>query len=229
MNEELDLEEPVNNIILNNEDVAEHMKPLECLFKSAKDYDVALNCEDLEKNMKPDEVKSLSFNGKEVFKYIIIGTSVLVLKSSLYFLVENPHKLYEYLSYVNDLINFGELPKQIQLGLVFIIIVAVFFLCEKLYNQFFNQLFATKIYNLIRESFICDNNLILCDDDVVDIYSAEYNVPKEYFIKDILPEIKRQIRLDNLIDTSKHVYLYQNVENHVEVYTWKSSQETQTN
>lgn len=87
-----------------------------------------------------------------------------------------------------------------------------------------DRLLAIKIYNQIKYKLVSDSSIVINELDVISKYSAENNVTKEYFIGEILPEIKRKIHLDKLIIKRKHIYLLQNVEYPVEVYMRKVAQ-----
>ena len=166
---------------------------------------------------KNEEVKSFYFNGRELFKYTIIGTSIVFLGCSVLYLVDNPQKINDFLNSIND-INRG-LSTEVQICvicvLLFSLLTFMFFLFEKT-----SVSTAQKIVTLIRNSFIADKSLVVYESDIVNNYSVYFNVDKYYFIQFILPEIKKLSESDQNISITRQLVSTENEDFEMENWTW---------
>jgi len=171
---------------------------------------------------KNSQIKTFNFNGQELFKYIVLGTSILVLKYSIYYFFENPGKLEQL---VNKLINmnFQGLPMQVQLSVVLITIAFTYFMMEKMYSKCSDNSIANKVFSLVKEKLITNKNLAIFGQEIIENYSAMFNLKKDYFVKNILGELKRMIEVDGSISISKYVNLNgdgSDCEEEIEVWKW---------
>ena len=96
--------------------------------------------------------------------------------------------------------TFDGLDKFNQVLIIFVCITTTMYICEHLYKMYYNNDKANYVAKLVRESLINDNQLEICEDDVVNTYSEDLQVSKYYFINEILPEVKRLLYLDGNIE-----------------------------
>lgn len=172
------------------------------------------------KNANQDEVKSYWFNGKVLFKYMLIGGSILAIKYSITYFMENPEKLEAILENYK---LFNGLDVQFQILIVFVFITLIFFVIEKTYVSVSNNNKANYVFNLIKESLISDTSLQVFDDDIITIYSNELKVNQDYFKENILPEIKRLGYVDRSISVTRQRF-FDEQNNECEVDVWKCFQ-----
>jgi hypothetical protein len=133
---------------------------------------------------------------------MLIGTSILVLRYSIVYLIDNPEKLYNFI----DSVNFNDLSMQVKLCIIFILITIVFFTCHQTYRNIQNNSVANKVFNLIRESFMAETRLEIYENDIINLYAGEFQVNVDYFVKNIFPEVKRLTYLDGNIEIFKQKY-----------------------
>jgi hypothetical protein len=165
------------------------------------------------------EVKSFNFDGHELFKYMIVGGSIMVIRYSLIYLIEHPNRLSELVKYE----DFDRLPIQVQILIVFVVITFIFFMCKCGYNMVSNNRSSNHVFNLIKESLVNDANIEISDDDIVTFYSTELKLGQEYFRSSILPEVKRLAYQDGTLSITKYKY-QNNQDQESEIDVWKCFQ-----
>jgi len=153
--------------------------------------------------------------------YLIIGGSLTVLKYSVIYFFNHSMTIQEILTKLNT--TFDGLNKYYQVLVIFVCITITMYICERLYKMYYNNDKANYVAKLVRESLLIDNQLEICEDDLVNSYSEGLQVSKYYFIKEILPEVKRLLYLDGNIEKLKSKFFLnsENVEVKMDVWAWK--------
>lgn len=182
--------------------------------------------DDLEANIlkgpaEEKEIKSFYFNGKMLFKYMVIGGGILALKYSILYFIQNPEQL-QHILQQREL--FEKLPTQYQILILFVVITIVFFTIERVYLATSNNSRANSVFGLLREYLMSKDNFYILESDIIDYYAKELKVNNDYFQNEILPEVKRLAILDKNIQITKDYQCNVDTGEKFEVELWHYSE-----
>ncbi len=173
------------------------------------------NIEDvIEKNLPKDEIRAsnMYFDGRTLVKCLLIGSSVIFIRYTMIMYIEKPDEILNYIK------SFDTLPVQVQILIIFVVVVTTIFFIKKTHQSISQNNSANHVFKQIRENLNSDYEMVLAEDDIIGIYSEELKISFNYFKESIFPEVKRLARLDKNIEISKQIF--QNEECEVEAWSW---------
>jgi len=136
------------------------------------------------------DIQSYWFNGRELFKYIIAGSSIIILKFCIFYLVENPQKLRDFID------NIQNVEFKYQITISICVLLVLLYICGRIYTKYSNKAVAKTIFSLIKQSLESQPDMRISENVIIDCYSEQFNISKDIFIRNILPEIKNQVEMD---------------------------------
>jgi len=161
------------------------------------------------------DIQSYWFNGRELFKYIIVGSSIIILKFSIFYLVENPQKLRDFID------NIQKFEFNYQITISICVLLVLLYICERIYRKYSNKAVAKTIFSLIKQSLENQPDMRISENVIIDCYSELFNISKDIFIRNILPEIKNQVEMDqNIVILNYKIKNQNNLDEEFEESIW---------